>query len=124
LKATTDAVKKQFPERKLVACLELHTFSSLKKEFLPQYKNSMDAADLAIVYFNPQTIEHKKLEPITEQQVAEAFDSPGLMVLTDSDELFAFLKSQDWKSTNLLLMTSGNFSGKNLKELAGELVKN
>ncbi|MDO8928431.1 MAG: Mur ligase family protein [Bacteroidota bacterium] len=123
LKATTEAVKKQFPERKLVACLELHTFSSLKKEFLPQYKNSMDAADLAIVYFNPHTIGHKKLEPITEQQVAEAFDSPGLMVLTDSDELFDFLKTQNWQYTNLLLMTSGNFSGKNLKELAGELMK-
>jgi len=122
LKATTEAVKKQFPERKLVACLELHTFSSLKKEFLPQYKNSMDAADLAIVYFNPHTIEHKKLEPITEQQVAEAFDSPGLMVSTDSDALFAFLKTQDWQNTNLLLMTSGNFSGKNLKALAGELL--
>ena len=123
LKATTEAVKKQFPERKLVACLELHTFSSLKKEFLPQYKNSMDAADLAIVYFNPHTIEHKKLEPITEQQVADAFDSPGLMVSTNSDELFAFLKTQNWINANLLLMTSGNFSGKNLKELAAELVK-
>ncbi|MFA5330471.1 MAG: Mur ligase family protein [Prolixibacteraceae bacterium] len=123
LKATTDAVKKQFPERKLVACLELHTFSSLKKEFLPQYKNCMNAADQAIVYFNPLTIEHKKLEPITEQQVAEAFDSPGLTVSTDSDALFAFLKSQNWQNTNLLLMTSGNFSGKNLKELAEEVVK-
>jgi UDP-N-acetylmuramate: L-alanyl-gamma-D-glutamyl-meso-diaminopimelate ligase len=123
LKATTEAVKKQFPERKLVACLELHTFSSLKMEFLPQYRNSMDAADLAIVYFNPHTIEHKKLEPITEQQVAEAFDSPRLMVSTDSDELFAFLKTQNWQNTNLLLMTSGNFSGKNLKELATELTK-
>jgi UDP-N-acetylmuramate: L-alanyl-gamma-D-glutamyl-meso-diaminopimelate ligase len=122
LKATTEAVKKQFPERKLVACLELHTFSSLKKEFLPQYKNSMDAADLAIVYFNPHTIEHKKLEPITKEQVAEAFDSLGLMVSTNSDELFAFLKTRNWQNTNLLLMTSGNFSGKNLKELAGELV--
>ena len=122
LKATTEAVKKQFPERKLVACLELHTFSSLKKEFLPQYKNSMDAADLAIVYFNPHTIEHKKLEPITEQQVAEAFGSPGLMVYTDSDALFTFLKSQNWENANLLLMTSGNFSGKDLKELAGEIL--
>ena len=123
LKATTEAVKKQFPERKLVACLELHTFSSLKKEFLPQYKNCMDAADLAIVYFNPHTIEHKKLEIITIEQVAEAFDSPGLMVSTDSDELFDFLKAQDWNNTNLLLMTSGNFSGKNLKEFAAEVVK-
>lgn len=122
LKATTEAVKKQFPERKLVACLELHTFSSLKKEFLPQYKNSMEAADLAIVYFNPHTIEHKKLEPITEQQVAEAFGSQGLMVSTDSDALFAFLQSQSWTNTNLLLMTSGNFSGKSLKELADVVV--
>jgi UDP-N-acetylmuramate: L-alanyl-gamma-D-glutamyl-meso-diaminopimelate ligase len=122
LKATTEAVKRQFPERSLVACLELHTFSSLKKEFLPQYKNSMEAADLAIVYFNPHTIEHKKLEPITEQQVAEAFGSPGLMVSTDSDTLFSFLQSLSWTNTNLLLMTSGNFSGKNLKALAEELV--
>jgi UDP-N-acetylmuramate: L-alanyl-gamma-D-glutamyl-meso-diaminopimelate ligase len=122
LKATTEAVKKQFPDRKLVAVLELHTFSSLKKEFLPQYKNSMDVADQAIVYFNPHTIEHKKLEPITGQQVSEAFDSPGLMVSTDSDQLFTFLKSQSWENANLLLMTSGNFSGKNLKDLALDLL--
>ena len=122
LKATTEAVKKQFPERKLVACLELHTFSSLKKEFLPQYKNTMDAADLAIVYFNPHTLEHKKLKPITVQQVAEAFDTPGLMVFTDADSLFTFLKSQSWAKANLLLMTSGNFSGTNLKDMAEEII--
>jgi UDP-N-acetylmuramate: L-alanyl-gamma-D-glutamyl-meso-diaminopimelate ligase len=123
LKATTAAVKNQFPERKLVACLELHTFSSLKKEFLPQYKNCMDAADLAIVYFNPHTIEHKKLEKITELQITEAFDTPHLIVSTDSDELFDFLRELNWQNSNLLLMTSGNFSGKNLKELANEIVK-
>jgi UDP-N-acetylmuramate: L-alanyl-gamma-D-glutamyl-meso-diaminopimelate ligase len=123
LKATSEAVKKQFPDRKLVACLELHTFSSLKKEFLPQYKNCMDAADLAIVYFNPHTIEHKQLEQITELQVTEAFDTPNLIVSTNSDELFDFLKELNWQNSNLLLMTSGNFSGKNLKELASEIVK-
>jgi UDP-N-acetylmuramate: L-alanyl-gamma-D-glutamyl-meso-diaminopimelate ligase len=105
--------------RKLAACLELHNFSTLKKEFLPQYQNSMDAADLAIVYSNPHTIGHKKLEPITEQQVAKAFDSSGLMVLTDSDKLFTFLKTQNWENTNLLLMTSV----KNLKLLATELTR-
>ena len=78
----------------------------------------MAAANEAFVYFNPHTIEHKRLEPITEEQVAEAFASEGLKVSTNSDELFAMLQSEDWTNTNLLLMTSGNFSGKNMKEIA------
>ncbi|PTN08322.1 UDP-N-acetylmuramate--L-alanine ligase [Mangrovibacterium marinum] len=121
LKATTEAVKKQFGDRKLIAVMELHTFSSLKKEFLPQYEGCMAAADEAYVYFNPQTIVHKQLEPITKEQVAEAFASGGLQVFTDSDELFARLQSKDWSGKNLLIMTSGNFSGKDVKELAESL---
>src|ERR1035437_4321590 len=73
LKATTQAVKKQFPDRKLIACMELHTFSSLNENFLKEYGGSMALADEAIVYFNPHTIEHKKLKPITEEQVKQAF---------------------------------------------------
>lgn len=118
LKATTEAVKKQFHDRKLVAVMELHTFSSLKKEFLPQYEGCMAAADEAFVYFNPHTIEHKRLEPISKKQVAEAFATAGLEVSTDSDELFAKLQSEDWNDKNLLIMTSGNFSGKDVKEIA------
>jgi len=121
LKATTEAVRKQFNDRKLVAVMELHTFSSLKKEFLPQYEGCMAAANEAFVYFNPHTIEHKRLEPITKEQVAEAFASEGLKVSTNSDELFAMLQSEDWTNTNLLLMTSGNFSGKNMKEIADSI---
>lgn len=123
LKATTEAVKKQFPERELVACMELHTFSSLKKEFLPQYSGSMQAADQALVYFNPATIEHKKLEPITPEQVFEAFGTDGLLVSTDAGELFSILKKTDWVGKNLLIMTSGNFSGMDLKAFAGELIE-
>ena len=74
------------------------------------------------VIFNDFAHSPSKLEPFTARQVADAFGSPGLMVYTDSDQLFAFLKSQSWKNANLLLMTSGNFSGKNLKELAVEIV--
>ncbi len=123
LKATTSAVKKQFDDRKLVAVMELHTFSSLKKEFLPQYKDSMAAADQAFVYFNPHTIEHKRLDPISTEQVKDAFGGDNLEVFTDSDLLFSELEKIDWKSKNLLIMSSGNFSGKNVKDFGKSLVE-
>ncbi len=122
LKATVSAVKNQFPERQLVACMELHTFSSLKKEFLPLYKNTMDEADVAYVYYNPHTVAHKKLEPISKELVYEAFGKSNLIISTDSDQLFTELLKMNWKNTNLLLMSSGNFDGKNLKEIARKII--
>lgn len=121
LKATTQAVKDQFSNRKLIAVMELHTFSSLKKEFLPYYKGSMEAADQALVYFNPKTIEHKKLENITPEQVKEAFGN-NVEVYTDADQLFDYLKSVNWEHENLLIMTSGNFSGKDIKAFGKDLL--
>ena len=111
LKATSAAMKKQFSERKLVACMELHTFSSLNEEFLQQYAHCMDEPDIAIVYFNPAAIANKKLEPITKEQVHFAFDREDLMVFTDSQKLQCYLKSLDWNCQNLLMMSSGNFDG-------------
>jgi UDP-N-acetylmuramate: L-alanyl-gamma-D-glutamyl-meso-diaminopimelate ligase len=122
LKATTEAVKSQFPERELIACMELHTFSSLNKKFLPHYKGTMDAADRAFVFFNPEVLEHKKLPPVTKEEVAEAFGHPGLTVFTDSGELTKELKKINWDNKNLLIMTSGNFSGIDIKELAKSLI--
>ena len=116
LQATTDAVKKQFVNRKLVAVMELHTFSSLKKEFLPHYAGSMAQADEAIVYFNPHTIAHKQLENITVEMVKDGFAREDLLVFTDSDELFSYLNEIDYTNSNLLIMSSGNFSGKNIQE--------
>jgi UDP-N-acetylmuramate: L-alanyl-gamma-D-glutamyl-meso-diaminopimelate ligase len=124
LKATTEAVKKQFSNRKLIACMELHTFSSLKKEFLPQYQNTMSMADQALVYFNPKTIEHKKLEPITKEQVKDAFGGNNICIYTDSDQLIADLRKLKLQNSNVLLMSSGNFSGVNLAQLAEELCTN
>jgi UDP-N-acetylmuramate: L-alanyl-gamma-D-glutamyl-meso-diaminopimelate ligase len=122
LKATTAAVKKQFPGRKVVACMELHTFSSLTSDFLKEYNGSMDAADEAFVYFNPHTIAHKKLDPISEQQVKDAFAREDLKVTTDSKALVEELKSRKWNNSVLLLMTSGNFDGVDFAELAESLV--
>lgn len=120
--ATTSAMKDQYPERHLVAVLELHTFSSLNAGFLPRYVDSMDPADTAIVYYNPKTVKHKKLAPITADQIKEAFKKEGLMVYTDSKKLMNCLAADDWAGCNLLIMTSGNFDGQDLEFLAGSIL--
>lgn len=116
--ATTNAVKQQFKNRRVIACMELHTFSSLNAEFLDHYKNSMNEADLAIVYYNPQTIAHKKLPPITHEQVKKAFAREDLLVMSDSTELKNYLKNFPFQNDVLLLMSSGTFDGLDLESLA------
>ena len=122
LKATTAAVKKQFDDRKLIACMELHTFSSLNKEFLKQYKGAMETADEAIVFFSPKAIEHKKLEQLDPDYVLKCFASENVEVITETEVIERKLKTTDWKGKNLLLMTSGNFGGIDLDSFASELV--
>jgi len=122
LMATLKAVKEQYPEKKLVACMELHTFSSLSREFLGHYKGCMDAADRAIVYFNPHAIKLKKLHPITALQVKEGFANERLEVFTDSYLLKQSLMQEAWNQKNLLLMSSGDFDGLDLDELARKIV--
>lgn len=121
--ATTEAVHEQFPDRTLVAVAELHTFSSLNKEFLRQYRRKLDAADVAVVYFNPLTIEHKRLEPLSEEDISKAFKREDLEVFTKAEELEAFLKAQNWENSNLLLMSSGTFGDIDLKALVEDIVK-
>ncbi|SMB98517.1 Mur ligase middle domain protein [Hymenobacter roseosalivarius DSM 11622] len=123
LKATAAALKKQFPKRRLVACLELHTFSSLNPAFLPQYAHTFDAPDVAIVYFNPQVLAHKRLPDLLPEQVAAAFQRPDLRVFTDSRALAAFLHEQNWADANLLMMSSGTFDGLDLAKLAEVVAK-
>lgn len=124
LKATTSAVKEQFENAKLLACMELHTFSSLNKDFLSQYRGAMDKADIPVVYFNPATLEHKKLPPISVEEVKQAFANENLKVFTDSILLWEFLLNQNWINMNLLLMSSGNFGGLDYKALADEILGN
>ena len=123
VKATTNAVKKQYERKNLVAVLELHTFSSLTKEFLSQYKDTFKAADVPIVYFSPETVKHKKLEDISEKDIITSFNNKDLKVFTDSQKLSNYLLSLDWNNKNLLLMSSGNFGGLDIKKLAKEIVE-
>jgi len=121
LKATIDAVKAQFVNRKLIACIELHTFISLDKAFLQQYKDTMKDADVAIVYIDEKTFTHKKMEPLTEKDVKTSFNDDAIVFINDATELKMYLKKLNFKDCNLLLMSSGNFGGMDLANLALEL---
>ena len=120
LKATTTAVKHQYPNRKVVACMELHTFSSLKKEFLPHYEGAMIAADDALVYFNPEVVHHKKLEAISIQQVSDGFGG-GVVVKNETADVLTFIRSHSWNNAVLLMMSSGNFDGIDYDQLGEEI---
>lgn len=117
LKATVSAVKAQFPERKLIAVQELHTYSSLNKAFLPNYADSMEAADVAVVYLDPHAVALKKLELMDEETLRTGFKRPDLKLFTDSRSLKEFLLAQDYRDTNLLLMSSGSYDNMDLEPI-------
>ena len=122
VRATVRAMKEHFPDRQLVACLELHTFSSLTAEFLTQYQGTMDMADISMVYFNPHAVAHKKLPPLTVEQVQQAFGNPNIKVYDSSQALLRSLHAMPWPGSNLLLMSSGNFDGVDFNQLSTELL--
>ena len=117
VKASLKAFAELHPKRKTIAILELHTFSSLNKKFLGQYKESLDPADIALVFYSPKTIEHKKLEPINEDEVRAAFAKAKLMVITDTNELKEQLYKLNLAQSDLILMSSGSFEGLNISSL-------
>lgn len=122
VKATVKAMKELYPERDLIACFELHTYSSLNKNYLPQYKDSLKLAQTPLVYFNPEKVKAKGFDALTEGDLKKAFASPSLQVFTDTQALHSFLKSQNLSNKNVLMMSSGNFGGLDLNALAAELI--
>ncbi|MFO7655833.1 MAG: Mur ligase family protein [Bacteroidales bacterium] len=121
LKATIEAVKSQFPDRKLLACMELHTFSSLTENFLDEYKNSMQQADEKVIFYNPATIEHKGLNKLSHEKIKSAFGDATIRVFDEDHLLKAFLFSNSWKGYTILLMSSGNFSNIDFRELINRI---
>jgi UDP-N-acetylmuramate: L-alanyl-gamma-D-glutamyl-meso-diaminopimelate ligase len=109
LKATIHAMKKQFKNRKLIACMELHTFSSLNKGFINEYNNSMKLADQAIVFISDKAIKHKKLDPISEHKIKVAFNQSNITIVKDAIKLSIIINKIEMKKANLLMMSSGNF---------------
>ncbi|WP_298495216.1 Mur ligase family protein [uncultured Algibacter sp.] len=119
VEATTNAVKEQYENRTLVACLELHTYSSLNAEFLKEYKGALDAADVAVVFYSPHAVEIKKLEEVTHEQIANAFQRDDLIIYTNPDDFKDFLFSQNFENKALLLMSSGNYGGLDFDAVRG-----
>jgi UDP-N-acetylmuramate: L-alanyl-gamma-D-glutamyl-meso-diaminopimelate ligase len=115
--ATTKAVKNQYPDRKLVACLELHTYSSLNAEFLKEYEGALDAADVAVVFYSPDAVKIKQLQEVTYDQIAQSFKRKDLIIYTNPAEFKDFLFSTNLDNSALLLMSSGNYGGLDFEEV-------
>lgn len=122
LRATIAAMKGQYPNRRLVACMELHTFSSLTAEFLKQYAGTMDRADVPFVYYSQHALQLKKLPDLDPEQVKASFANDWVRVFTDSKQMVEELRKMHWQDANLLMMSSGNFDGIDFKQLADELI--
>lgn len=120
--ATTAAVKQQYPNKKLVACLELHTYSSLNAQFLKEYKGALDAADVAVVFYSPDAVKIKQLETVTYEQIAESFERNDLIIYTNPQEFKSFLFSTSLQDAALLLMSSGNYGGLDFEEVKALMV--
>lgn len=119
--ATTAALNEQYPERKLVACLELHTFSSLNPAFLPEYESTLAKADEAIIYLSEHARQIKQMDRMDESLVQSYFKHPSLKVIRDPATLASELSAKSWHDANLLMMSSGTFDGLDLKELASKM---
>ena len=118
VKATIDAVKHQFPEKKLIGVLELHTYSSLNEAFMKEYEGVLNAADEAVVFYSRHALELKRLPELKKEVVAKGFATNGLEVSNDRSELEAWLQGRDYKNSIVLLMSSGNYDGLDIEGLA------
>ncbi|WP_299257931.1 Mur ligase family protein [uncultured Aquimarina sp.] len=115
--ATTNAVKEQYEDRQLVACLELHTYSSLNAEFLKEYEGALNAADEAVVFYSPDAVKIKQLEEVSVDQIEKAFKRDDLIIYTNPEEFKSYLKQKDFTDSTLLLMSSGNYGGLDFDEV-------
>lgn len=124
VKATVDAVAERYDNRQIIACIELHTYSSLNKEFLPQYRGTLDRASVAFVYFNPHALELKKLVPLSKEEVKKAFGNDRVRVFDSTNELFSEIRKLRLKNPLYLFLSSGDFDGSDINKFADELLLN
>jgi UDP-N-acetylmuramate: L-alanyl-gamma-D-glutamyl-meso-diaminopimelate ligase len=123
VKATIDAVKQQYPERKLIGILELHTYSSLNEAFMSEYHGAMDKADAAVVFYSKHALELKRMPDLPAQKVMEGFGKQDLLVMNDKETLWNWLQKQSFTQSNLVLMSSGNYDGLDMLTFAKQITQ-
>ncbi|MFA8301094.1 MAG: UDP-N-acetylmuramate--L-alanine ligase [Hyphomicrobiales bacterium] len=123
LKATVEAIKKQYPQREIIACLELHTYSSLNKKFMSEYSGTMDKADLPIIYFNPKTVERKRLPKLSGDDIEQGFCNDDLIIFTSPEAFTSYINGVINKNQVFLFMSSGDFGGVDIKELSKKILE-
>jgi UDP-N-acetylmuramate: L-alanyl-gamma-D-glutamyl-meso-diaminopimelate ligase len=115
VKATIEAVKVQYPEKKLYAILELHTYSSLNEAFMNEYKGVMEKADEAVVFYSQHALELKRLPVLEPGIVKNGFDQKNIQVFNKRESLETFLVTHTYHNSIVLLMSSGNYDGLDLE---------
>jgi UDP-N-acetylmuramate: L-alanyl-gamma-D-glutamyl-meso-diaminopimelate ligase len=123
VKATIDAVKQQYPNRKLIGILELHTFSSLNENFMNEYNGALDKADVAVVFYSKHALELKRMPDLPKEKVIAGFNKAVLVVLNDKEALWQFMQEQNYTDANLVLMSSGNYDGLDMVSFAESITK-
>ncbi len=123
VRATIEAVKKQFPGRQLIAVLELHTYSSLNEQFLSEYRGAMEPADKAVVFYSRHALELKRMPPLAKEKVEAGFEKKGLIVINEKEELLGWLMQQSYENVNLLFMSSGDYDGLDTMALANAVLQ-
>lgn len=123
VKATIDALKQQYPERKLIGILELHTYSSLSEAFMPQYNGALEKADTAIVFFAAHALALKRLPNLPLSSVINGFNKEGLVVINDKETLWHWLNNHEYNQTNIVLMSSGNYDGLDMLTFAKQITQ-
>ncbi|MDD2793863.1 MAG: cyanophycin synthetase, partial [Sediminibacterium sp.] len=123
VKATVEAVRQQYPGKKLFAVLELHTFSSLNAAFMEQYRGVFDQVDTGVVFYSRHALELKRMPDLPAEKVKEGFGKEGLLVINDKAGLDHWLHSQNFSHSNILLMSSGNYDGIDILSFAKEITQ-
>ena len=123
VKATIEALKQQYPERKLIGIFELHTYSSLNEQFMNEYRGAMDKADFGIVFFSKHALELKRMPDLPVSKVMEGFGKQGLLVMNDKEALWQWLQLQDYRNSNVVLMSSGNYDGLDMLTFAKQITQ-
>ena len=123
VKATIEAVKQQFPERRLIAALELHTYSSLNEQFMQEYAGAMDKADEAAVFYSKHALELKRMPDLSPETVQQGFGKKDLKVFNQKEALQEWLQSREYEQANLVLMSSGNYDGLDVTTFATQITQ-